>query len=314
MMEQELLFKYFRGETTRQEEERILAWVEECPENRKEFSNAHILYAGLALYAPLPAGGRRSNRILRRTVRYAVQIAAAVALVVGTVHVSRTLCLKSLSRQEIAVSVPAGQRMQITLPDGSQIQLNSGTELRYPVVFARDSRRVKLSGEALFEVTPDARKPFVVETFTSDIEVLGTRFDVLADEARSEFSTTLITGKVKVAHRTDPAQTLVIRPGEKVSLVQGRLRKTQVEDFSDLCWTEGLIHLKKMPFGKMMETFERAFGVKIRIEREELPQIRVVSGEIRISEGVDYALHVLQQVSSTFTYVRDDRTDEIVIK
>lgn len=313
-MEQETLFKYFRGETTKQEEERILAWVERSPENRKEFSDAHVLYAGLALYAPMKAERPQHNRIWRRIARRAARIAAAVALVAGAMYVSKTFYQNSLAEQEIAVSVPAGRRMQITLPDGSQIQLNSGTVLKYPVVFARNSRRVKLSGEALFEVKPDARKPFVVETFASDIQVLGTEFNVLADKEQGEFSTTLINGKIKITNRMNPAETFIMYPHDNVSLIQGKLYKTNVPDFSDLCWTEGLIHLKKMPFEKMMKTFERAFDVNIRIECGEMPQIQVVSGEIRISDGVDYAFHVLQQVSSKFTYVRDDKTNVIVIK
>lgn len=313
-MEQELLFRYFRGETSIREEERILEWVERSPENRKEFSDAHVLFAGLALYAPAKTERPQYNRIFRRITRYAAQIAAAVALVAGAMYVSKIFYQDSLSEQEIAVCVPAGQRMRITLPDGSHIHLNSGTELRYPVVFARNSRRVKLSGEALFEVSHDARKPFVVETFVSDVQVLGTRFNVLADEAQREFSTTLIAGRIKVTSRENPAETFVLLPRDNVSLAEGKLRKTSVSDFSDLCWTEGLIHLKKMPFEKMMAAFERAFDVKIRIECETMPQIRVVSGEIRISDGVDYAFHVLRQVSSEFTYERDDKTNVIVIK
>lgn len=313
-MEQELLFKYFRGETTRQEEELILEWVERSPDNRKEFSDAHVLFAGLALYAPAKTERPQYNRIFRRITRYAVQIAAAVALAVGSMYVSKTFYQDSLSEQEIAVTVPAGQRMQITLPDGSHIHLNSGTVLRYPVVFARNSRRVKLSGEAMFEVAHDAKKPFVVETFVSDVQVLGTRFNVLANEAESEFSTTLIAGRIKVTNRENPAEAFVMYPRDNVSLIRGKLYKTNVADFSDLCWTEGLIHLKKMPFEKMMAAFERAFDVKIRIECEKMPQIQVVSGEVRISDGVDYALHVLQQVSTKFTYVRDDKTNVIVIR
>lgn len=313
-MELDLLFKYFREETTKQEEERVLEWVERSPENRKEFSDAHVLFAGMALYAPMKAERPQHNRIFRRITRYAAQIAAAVALVAGAMYVSKTFYQDSLSEQEIAVSVPAGQRMQITLPDGSHIHLNSGTILQYPVVFARDSRRVKLSGEALFEVVHDAKKPFIVETFASNIQVLGTKFNVLANEARSEFSTTLITGKIKVTNRENPAEAFIMYPSDNVSLIRGKLYKTNVSDFSDLCWTEGLIHLKKMPFEKMMETFERAFDVKIKIECENMPQIKVVSGEIRISDGVDYALHVLQQVSTKFTYARDDKTNVIVIK
>lgn len=313
-MELDLLFKYFRGETTKQEEERVLEWVERSPKNRKEFSDAHVLFAGMALYAPMKAERPQPNRIFRRITRYAAQIAAAVALVAGAMYVSKTFYQDSLSEQEIAVSVPAGQRMQITLPDGSHIHLNSGTVLQYPVVFARDSRRVKLSGEALFEVVHDVKKPFIVETFASNIQVLGTKFNVLANEARSEFSTTLITGKIKVTNRENPAEAFIMYPSDNVSLIRGKLYKTNVPDFSDLCWTEGLIHLKKMPFEKMMETFERAFDVKIKIECENMPQIKVVSGEIRISDGVDYALHVLQQVSTKFTYARDDKTNVIVIK
>ncbi len=313
-MELDLLFKYFRGETTKQEEERVLEWVERSPKNRKEFSDAHVLFAGMALYAPMKAERPQHNRIFRRITRYAAQIAAAVALVAGAMYVSKTFYQDSLSEQEIAVSVPAGQRMQITLQDGSHIHLNSGTVLQYPVVFARDSRRVKLSGEAMFEVAHDAQKPFIVETFASDIQVLGTKFNVLANEAGNEFSTTLIAGKIKITNRENPAEAFIMYPRDNVSLIKGELYKTHVSDFSDLCWTEGLIHLKKMPFEKMMEIFERAFDVTIKIECEKMPQIKVVSGEIRISDGVDYALHVLQQISTKFTYARDDKTNVIVIK
>ena len=63
-----------------------------------------------------------------------------------------------------------------------------------------------------------------------------------------------------------------------------------------------------------MSTFERAFDVKIEIKRKTMPQINVMSGEIRISDGVDYALHVLQMVSTEFTYARDEKTNVIVIR
>ena len=63
-----------------------------------------------------------------------------------------------------------------------------------------------------------------------------------------------------------------------------------------------------------MSIFERAFDVQIKLERTTMPQINVMSGEIRISDGVDYALHVLQQVSSEFTYTHDEKTNVIVIR
>ncbi len=317
-MDQELLFSYFRGETTPQEEERILAWIEASDANRREFRQAHVLFAGLALYASDAAStcatGSGRRWIGRRILRYSVRVAAAVVLVLGAAYFGKAYYHRSLSEQPTRISVPAGQRMQLTLADGTCVQLNSGTTLEYPVVFAREARRVRLSGEAMFEVAPDSEHPFVVETFASDIRVLGTKFNVRADESQACFSTTLVEGRVQVTSRLQPSETLLLEPNDMVTLADGRLYKKRVTDFSDLCWTEGLIHLKKMPFEELMRVFERAFGVRIRIERTTMPHIDVVSGEIRISDGVDYALHVLRLVSSEFTYTRDEKTNEIVIR
>ena len=204
--------------------------------------------------------------------------------------------------------------MQMALADGTLVHLNAGTTLEYPVVFSHKDRRVKLTGEALFEVAHDAKHPFIVETFATDLQVLGTKFNVLADPDNELFSTTLIEGKVKVSNRNDPAESIIMQPNDMVVLENGRLYKERVSDFADLCWTEGLIHLKKMPFEELMAIFERAFDVRIKIERETMPQINVMNGEIRISDGVDYALHVLQLVSSEFTYTRDEKTNVIVIR
>lgn len=316
-MEQELLFRYFRGETSQEEEERILSWVEASPANRAEFRKAHLLFAGLALYAPAPASDTarpKPRRTLLRIARYAVRTAAAVIVMVGAAYFGRIYYHRSLSKQQTLISVPAGQRMQMALADGTLVHLNAGTTLEYPVVFSHKDRRVKLTGEALFEVTHDPSRPFIVETFATDIQVLGTKFNVLADSENGLFSTTLVEGRVKVTSRKDPAESIILQPNDRVVLEHGRLYKERVPDFDDLCWTEGLIHLKKMPFDELMAIFERAFDVQIEIERETLPQINVMSGEIRISDGVDYALHVLQLVSSEFTYTRDEKTNVIVIR
>lgn len=316
-MEQELLFRYFRGEASQEEEERILSWVEASPANRAEFRKAHLLFAGLALYAPAPASDAaipKPRRTLLRIARYAVRTAAAVIVMVGAAYLGKVVYHHSLTAREMSVSVPAGQRMQVTLADGTHVQLNAGTTLEYPVVFSSKSRRVKLSGEALFEVTHDPSHPFIVETFATEIQVLGTKFNVLADSGNGLFSTTLVEGRVKVTSRKDPAESIILQPNDRVVLEHGRLYKERVSDFDDLCWTEGLIHLRKMPFDELMAIFERAFDVRIEIERETLPQINVMSGEVRISDGVDYALHVVQLVSTGFTYTRDEKSNVIMIR
>lgn len=317
-MDQTLLMKYFRGETSPEEEHRILSWVEASPENRAEFRKAHLLFDGLVLYGPKPED-MQSNADKKhwegwRFARHTVRIAAAIVGIVGAAYFGKVYYHRLLSKQQTLISVPAGQRMQMALADGTLVHLNAGTTLEYPVVFSHKDRRVKLTGEALFEVAHDAKHPFIVETFATDLRVLGTKFNVLADPDNEVFSTTLIEGKVKVTNRNDPAESIIMQPNDMVVLENGRLYKERVSDFADLCWTEGLIHLKKMPFGELMAIFERAFDVRIKIERETMPQINVMNGEIRISDGVDYALHVLQLVSSEFTYTRDEKTNVIVIR
>ena len=317
-MDQTLLMKYFRGETSPEEEHRILSWVEASPENRAEFRKAHLLFDGLVLYGTKPETIRTDGDKRRRRewllVRHLVRAAAIVIVVLGAAYFGKAYYRRSLSESETVISVPAGQRMQMTLADGTRVQLNAGTTLEYPVVFDRKARRVKLSGEAMFEVAHNADHPFIVETFATDIQVLGTKFNVMADPDNEVFSATLIEGKVKVTNRIDPAESIIMQPNDMVVLENGRLYKERVSNYADLCWTEGLIHLKKMPFEELMAIFERAFDVQIRIERETMPQINVMNGEIRISDGVDYALHVLQLVSSEFTYTRDEKTNVIVIR
>ena len=142
-MDEKLLFKYFRGETTSEEEDAILAWVEETPANRKEFKTAFMIFSGLAVYAAnpnaMPTAAPQRRRIWRQVVRYSLRSAAAVILMIGAAYTGKTLYRNALSQQNMSIVVPAGQQMSLTLPDNSQVQLNSGTRLEYPVVFVVDA-------------------------------------------------------------------------------------------------------------------------------------------------------------------------------
>ena len=250
---------------------------------------------------------------MQKIIRYTVGIAAVTMLIAGGYYVSKMQFINSLSEQYTTIFIPAGQQMRMSLADGSQVQLNSGAKIEYPVVFSNKSRIVKLSGEAMFDVVHDAKRPFIVETFATKIQVHGTKFNVLADKSRNYFSTTLVEGTIQVTNNSNPQETLFMKPYDVVVLADGQLYKKHTDNLRDLGWVEGLIHIKKMPFDELMATFERVFDVKIIIEREELPEINVKDGEIRISDGVEYALHVLQQISD-FTYERDLTSNVIVIK
>ena len=221
--------------------------------------------------------------------------------------------LERRTRDMMAITAPNGQSMSVTLSDGTTVWLNSGAKLEYPSIFSRKTRRVKISGEAMFEVEHDASRPFIVETFACDAEVLGTKFNVVADERHQRFSTALLQGRVQITNRLDPTQKdIILKPNDIANLSNGHLFIEPITDPEILCWTEGLINISGLPFDELMEKFERAFDVKIDISLEKLPNIRNVSGKIRVNDGIDKALHILQYTAD-FSYKKNSETNVVTI-
>lgn len=317
-MKEELLDRYLKGETNEQEDKQILEWLDEDPANHiKKINQLRYVAAAAEHYVMQTATERRTKAPMSHTLRkvgyYAAGIAAAVMLLMGMWLFGQRITLNEFSSRTATMEVPPGQHIKMTLEDGTNVWLNAGSKLEYPAVFKKGLRHVKISGEAMFEIEHDSQRPFIVETFTSKIEVLGTKFNVFADEMHNKFSTTLIEGQIKVTNLNNPGEVLLMFPKDMVSLVDGYLYKEKTPNFADLCWVDGLIYIKKMPFDELMLRFEKAYDVKIVIDRETMPKINVIGGEIRISDGIDYAFHVLQQVSD-FTYERDETNNLIVIK
>ena len=182
--------------------------------------------------------------------------------------------------------------------------LNSGSRIVYPSIFVGKERRIQLYGEAMFDVEPDTDRPFIVETFACDVKVLGTHFNVIADEAKNLFSTALFRGKVAVlSHLSD--ESVLMDENSVVNLKNGHLQIVPIEDPDEYRWPEGIITLNKMPFDQIVEKLEKYYDVKIVIKRPELPVIKYQSCKIRVSDGINHAMQLLQ-MASDFTYTYDE--------
>ena len=147
-----------------------------------------------------------SNRPLLKTVslrkprRLWLRVAAAVAILVSSVFVLRTV----LVEEEVQwTSVRADTEIrQIALSDGSQVWLNVGSQLSYPENFAGNHRPVRLTGEAFFEVSKDPKRPFEIETSQTKTTVLGTAFNVRALPGEAQTEVAVREGKVRVEATT----------------------------------------------------------------------------------------------------------------
>ena len=236
-------------------------------------------------------------------------------LLVGVV-LSWTLTRNRLdewSQRTTSIEVPPGQYLSMRLEDGTNVWLSAGTRFEYPLVFAGRERRVKISGEAMFDVEHDADHPFVVETFACDVEVLGTKFDVEAEPDEGIFSTALLRGSVKVSNKLTAGEEFILQPNDEIRLVGNRLQLDRIDNPDEYLWTEGLISIKGQTFEELMHKFEKYFGVRILIERRNIPTVDYNYGKIRISDGIDTALRMLQR-SARFSYVRDPEDNTIRIR
>lgn len=313
-MDKELLYNYLKCLTSPQEEERIAAWLESSAENRAELDRIRRQMETLAFAAPAidACYERDRRRNLALTLRrWCTAAAAAVILAAGASyftarHVRTSIggVMQTLTAQDAP--------MRLTLADGTSVWLNARTTLEYPAIFAGKERTVRISGEAMFDVAPDAKQPFVVETYACDVRVLGTKFNVSANESEGSFETALIRGRVEVRNRATH-ETVTLHPDETVMLENDRLVRSTIVDHDDYLWTDGYINLKGHTFEELIARYSRVFDVRIELDGVRMPDTRFKWGKICVKDGVDNAMKVLQN-AYPITYAFDADARTIVVR
>ena len=189
-------------------------------------------------------------------------------------------------RQPVTVYVPAGEVAIVDLPDGSRVELNSGTRLRYARGFAAvplfpDARRlVELEGEAFFEVTPSER-PFVILTANAEAQVLGTTFNIWArgDETPFETRVTLVTGRVQVRGRAWTDEAVRLEKAGDMARIGGVIGGQVAPEAATLdhvmSWRRrGFVFIAE-PMGVLLAELERRFGTAVEVEPAELTSRRI---------------------------------------
>lgn len=264
------------------------------------------MYDALLLTDTTASLKRKKNIILPY---YVAGIAAAIllALIIGGVYL---YTLTDKNEQYNTIFVPAGQRINLILSDNTNLWLNANTTFRYPTKFSKETRTVYLDGEAYFEVSKNERKPFVVKTDEGDIHVTGTSFNVEAYAKYNTFETSLFEGGVDIYN--EEIKLTSLKPNEKATVQNNNLVISEIINTDKYLWRQGLIAFNDTKLDEILLSLEKYFDVNIYINSKNLPQ-HTYTGKFRQSDGIDYALRVLQK-SIHFNYVRDDNTGKIYIK
>ena len=163
------------------------------------------------------------------------------------------------------ISTPRGGQYKLVLPDGTQVWLNAASSLRYPAVFTGTDRTVELTGEAYFDVAPDAARQFTVLAAGGlQVQVLGTGFNIQAYPDEPVHTATLESGKIRVAGNGHSA---VLRPGQQTltdAADQFKVVKADME--AALAWKAGVFYLQDATIGEIMRQISRWYDVDVIYE------------------------------------------------
>lgn len=170
------------------------------------------------------------------------------------------------------IYIPRGGEYTLVLSDGTKVWLNADSKLTFPVQFVGKQRKITLVGEAYFEVAKDAEHPFIVEAKGSQVEVLGTSFNLRAyfDEKRVE--TTLVEGSVQLRSARD--ETVLLDPGQQGILGgDNSLEVKTVDTRLYTSWKNGMFTFKSLALEEIMKTFARWYDVEVEYEDAALKQL-----------------------------------------
>jgi len=149
---------------------------------------------------------------------------------------------------------------KIVLKDGSVVHLNKDTSFEYPENFSSTSREVKLQGEAFFEVAKDTSRPFRILTNHSEVEVLGTSFNIKTEDLQTEIS--VKTGKVKVSSLSTSDSAILI-PQQSAIVNHKSLDVQSTENINYLAWKTGEFHFDKAEIKEVVQELNQYYKEKI---------------------------------------------------
>lgn len=203
-----------------------------------------------------------------------------------------------------------GEKLQVTLPDGTQIWMNSESTLRFPVQFTHNQRRVSFNGEAYFNVAKNPDKPFIITSKRTRIQVLGTRFNLRDYPAEPLSAVVVEEGKIRFSGSGSP-ENLVLSANQKGTYTESvtpALTAQNVYNTSKyMDWKDNKLVLDNLTLQEIVPILERWYGIKVLIGNPKLNQQRYTgtfkNPTVRqVIESISFALKSkYQQQQNTWT-------------
>lgn len=190
---------------------------------------------------------------------------------------------------------PRGSKVvDMMLGDGSRVWLNAGSSVTYPVAFIGNERKVVITGEAYFEITHDAEKPFYVSKGNMSVQVLGTKFNVNAYDDEPDVRVTLLEGSVNVAiQQAQGNNNQLLRPGQQARVANSIKVISSIDVDEVMAWKEGYFKFNRADVKTIMRQLARWYDLEISYAGE-IPR-REFGGEMQRDLPLSGMLRLLEK-------------------
>ncbi|PKQ44166.1 FecR family protein [Confluentibacter flavum] len=213
------------------------------------------------------------------------------------------------------LTIPRGGQFNIVLSDGTEVWLNSETQLKYPVNFVKgQTREVELVyGEAYFDVSPSTvhgGSTFKVINNAQEVEVLGTEFNIKAYKDETNVYTTLVEGKVAVGNGKT-IQNLKPNQQSNFDVRNGTIQIKEVDVYEQISWKDGVFSFRSKPLKEIMKVLSRWYDVDIIFENTELESLEFI-GSLDKDQNIEEILSIMK--SSTINNYEIKGNKIIILK
>lgn len=330
------------GDMTSEDFAAFREWMQRSPSHAHEIKRlAHLsndLNVLTEMAGPLEEAMMQFSEIVARPKTpfwrrpYAMLAGLAALLLIGAGVFSYS-AFNARNEGAMIIATAIGDYQETILPDGSQVELNSNTQIE--IDFTREQRKVRLlRGEAFFAVEKDPARPFVVAAGDKYVMAVGTAFAVRLFDAKDDFEVTVTEGRVAVSDASEPvidsaaatvraeapgqlaavsetaSALLVLKAGQNV-IVSAETETAPIVEMSErdvqrkLAWQEGLFDFSETPLIDVIQEVSRHTAVQIEISDPELRNLRF-GGVFRTGE-TGALLHALEtSFEIEVEYVSDD--------
>lgn len=281
-----IISAYLSGKATAEECRELEKWVKQSPDNNCYFQEMRNIWQVMnPAFTPseidvykaeknILANIAATKRNIVHTILVYWQRVAAILLLPLLIlctyfYLNKESDLYDTMEYQVVKS-PHGTFSEVRLPDGTNVWLNGGSSLKYPLAFRKGERDVFLNGEGYFEVHSDKENPFIVKTDQITLRATGTAFNVEAYNTDSITAVTMVNGKIDVAFGNSSPVAMV--PGERASFnnqtKQCLIAKT--DPYKWYAWKDGLMIFRDDPLSYVFKRVGLTFNVNIELKDPSL--------------------------------------------